>query len=448
MKKFFTRYIGALYFSQRFFGAGILCAALFFTRHFVPPLAILPWIVFLAFCIVTIVEYIILFMPTKPFQAVRTHAARLSNGDDNEINIFLENHYRAAVKVTVYDEVPAQFQKRDATFSTAMQPGENKQFRYMLRPTKRGQYSWGIINSYVSCLAGLIRRRFKSGMPASVAVYPSYLQLRKYQILALNHHLRDTGQKKQRQMGQSFELEQIKEYVPGDDFRTINWKASARKGQFMVNNYTDEKSQPVYCIIDKGRLMEMPFNGMTLLDYAINASLVLSYVAIFREDKAGLITFDKRVNNIIPADKRTGIMPLIQEALYNQKADFPESSFEHLYTTIRHKIKQRSLLVLFTNFASIEGMKRQLPYLRKLTESHLLLVVFFQNTVLENLVTDPAHRVKDIYTQTVAEQLYEEKHQIIRELQRHGILALLTLPENLTVNTVNRYLKIKSKRAL
>jgi len=244
------------------------------------------------------------------------------------------------------------------------------------------------------------------------------------------------------------EFEQVKEYVQGDDYRTLNWTATARKGQLMVNNYTDEKSQQVYCIIDKGRVMKMPFEGMSLLDYAINASLVLSNVALLKHDKAGLVTFSEQVGAFLPANSKPVQMQSIREVLYNQKTRYLESDFEQLYAVLRRKISQRSLIILFTNFESLTGMRRHLPYLRKIASHHLLLTVFFENTELKSLVSAPATNVEEVYTKTVAEKFAFEKRLIAKELQQYGILSILTPPQDLTVNAINKYVELKARQAI
>ncbi len=199
----------------------------------------------------------------------------------------------------------------------------------------------------------------------TVKVYPSYIQMRRYQLLAVSNRLQEAGVKRIRKLGHSMEFEQIKEYVRGDDFRTINWKATARKDGLMVNNYTDERSQQIYCMINKGRVMKMPFGGMTLLDYAINASLVLSNVALVKQDKAGLITFAENLDAFVLADKKTTQMNLLLETLYKQQTHFLESDFEKLFSVIRNRISNRSLLILFTNFESLESLQREMPALKK-----------------------------------------------------------------------------------
>ena len=165
--------------------------------------------------------------------------------------------------------------------------------KYYLRPVKRGQYEFGKINLFTASPVKLLNRKFIMGEPTEVPVYPSHLQLRKYQLMAIKQPAERSRCKKLRRIGHSMEFEQIKEYVSGDDYRTVNWKATARKGGLMVNNYTEEKSQQLYCIIDKSRVMKMPFDGLSLLDYSINTSLVLSNVALQKLDRAGLVTLLK-----------------------------------------------------------------------------------------------------------------------------------------------------------
>ena len=216
----------------------------------------------------------------------------------------------------------------------------------------------------------------------------------------------------------------------------------------MFNQYQDEKSQAVYSVIDKGRVMKMPFEGMSLLDYAINASLVLSNVALLKQDKAGLVTFSEKIGAFLTANSKPAQMQTILEVLFNQKTRYLESDFEQLYTAMRRKVNQRSLVVLFTNFESLTGMRRQLPYLRKLASHHLLLTVFFENTELKNLLATTAKNVEEVYTKTVAEKFAYEKRLIAKELQQYGILSILTTPQDLTVNTINKYLQLKARQAI
>lgn len=313
---------------------------------------------------------------------------------------------------------------------------------------KRGEYSFGAMNVLVTSPLALVSRRFKFDQDKTVPVYPSYIQMRKYELLAISQNLQNTGIKKIRRIGHNQEFELIKDYVSGDDFRTVNWKATARRSKLMVNQYQDERSQQMYSLIDKSRVMQMPFEGLSLLDYAINASLVISNIAIKKSDKAGLVTFQDKVNTLLPAAKRNNQMSIIQENLYRQKTAFVESDYSALYVSLRKALSQRSLLLLFTNFESVFSLQRQLPFLISLAKQHLLVVIFFENTELAKLIDEPTTDLRQVYHQTIAERLAYEKKLIVKELQKHGIQSILTPPQKLTINTINKYLELKARNLI
>jgi uncharacterized protein (DUF58 family) len=448
LKQFWKKYLGDLFFSRRIYAALCVCAVLFLLRFFIGWLGIIPIAAAGALAVFVLADYFLLFVAGKGVFATRSHAERFSNGDENPVRIDLESYYDIGISAEVVDEIPHQFQRRDVLFKTILAPRTAKIIQYQLRPVKRGAYSFGRIHVYTCTALGLVKRRFSFNEPKDVPVYPSYIQMRKYQLMAIHNRLSETGIKKMRRIGHSMEFEQIKEYVWGDDYRTVNWKATARKGQLMVNHFTDEKSQQIYCVIDKGRTMKMPFEGLSLLDYAINASLVLTNVALLKQDKAGLVTFSEQLGTVLMADKKATQMQSVLEVLYNQKTRYLESDFERLYAHIRTRITQRSLVVLFTNFESMTGLQRQLPYLRKIAQHHLLLVVFFENTELRDLTHVRASGAEAVYTKIVAEKFAFEKKLIVKELQQYGILSILTPPQNVTVNTLNKYLELKARQAI
>lgn len=373
---------------------------------------------------------------------------KLSNGDNNTIHIEIKNSYNLPLYLKIIDELPFQFQRRDFLLQSFLNPQEKKEIIYTLRPNKRGEYNFGRLNIFASSVLGLVARRFIFSENVTIPVYPSFLQLRRYEIMAISNRLSEMGIKKIRRLGNNREFEQIKEYVQGDDVRTINWKATARRNSLMVNHYQDERSQQVYSLIDKGRTMKMPFEGLSLLDYAINASLVISKIAMLKDDKAGLLTFGHKIDSVLAANKDSMQMNRILEMLYLQKTAYKEANFEKLYLSVKHKIKQRSLLLLFTNFESLSSVQRQLKFLRKIATQHLLIVIIFENTELQQFIESPAENLEGIYHQTIAEKLSFEKKLIVKELQKYGIQAILTKPEQLTVNTINKYLEIKARGIL
>lgn len=448
MKQLFKKFYTDLFLGKRLFIALGLSVALFLFSFFLSFLGDLPYFFFGALIVLIIIDLALLYRSEKTVFLRREVPDRLSNGDENEIKIYLENFYPFEISIGIIDEIPFQFQKRDIWFNTKLSPREQKTITYNLRPTKRGEYEFGISRLYVQSPLGLISRRFNIGADKVVPVYPSFLKLRQYELMAISNRLTDIGIKKMRRIGHSMEFDQVKNYVAGDDYRTVNWKATARKGDLMVNSYTDEKAQHIYCIIDKSRAMKMPFEGLSLLDYAINASLILSSVALVKQDKAGLITVAQKTGSIVPADRRPTQLNKIMEVLYKEKTRYLETDMEALYISVRATLKQRSLVVFFTNFESMSALERQLPFLKRIAKFHLLLVVFFENTTLKTLSEEPAKDVEGIYIKTIAEKFAFEKKLMIKELTKHGILSLLTTPQNLTVNVVNRYLAIKAKQQI
>ncbi|HQJ47333.1 MAG TPA: DUF58 domain-containing protein, partial [Ignavibacteriaceae bacterium] len=415
---------------------------LFFFGYFFDPLFFIAKILLISFITVVFVETLILFSTKKNIFAKRILSERLSNGDDNEIKIILTNNYSFDVNLKIIDELPFIFQIRDFEISSKVESGKTKIFSYVIHPVKRGEYQFGALNVFVSTILNIVSRRLKFEQSKSVKVYPSYIQMRKYQIMAIADRLMEVGVKKVRRIGHSMEFEQIKEYVRGDDYRTINWKATARKRQLMVNHYIDERAQQIYSIIDMGRTMKMPFDQMSLLDYAINTSLVISNIALLKHDKAGIVTFNNKVNSVLPAERNSVQMKKILDSLYKQETNFLESDYENLAGVVREKIKQRSLLLLFTNFETANSLKRQIPYFKSLSRSHLLIVIFFFNVGLDELLYNKAKSLDEIYHKTIAEKFAYEKRVIQKELTSIGIQSILTTPQKLSIDTINKYLEL------
>ncbi len=442
-----VHFFNALFLTKRFFLAGMFCFILFTFSYLAEilyaPAVIISWI----FLFVLIADIILLFSMPKTIVKRQVHS-RMSNGDENPVVLHLKNLSPLKTTLQIIDELPVQFQVRDFMINTSLKGSEKKQLKYNLRPTERGEYFFGNIHVFIASTLGLLRRRITINAQEKVSVYPSYIQLRNYQLLTGNTINASGGNKKIRKVGNSFEFEQVKDYVIGDDIRKLNWKATARNGMMMVNQYTDEKSQQVFIIIDKGRLMKMPFEGLTLLDYAINSALVLTHVCLQKQDKIGLITFAEKFADIVPADRKMTQREIIVRSLYNQNTTFLEADFEMLYMQVRAKIKQRSMLILFTNFETLTGVKRQMQYLRSLSKHHLLLVVFFENTSLKQLSAADAETVEDVYVKTIADKFIMEKRLIVKELHQAGILSLLTTPQELTVQTINSYVDLKSRQLI
>ena len=435
----------SIYIRHLFFYILLGIGGVFFISFFVKWMFDMAMVLLVLLLLVTVIDLFVLYTGKKGIEAERELPDRLSNGDNNIIHIRLKNNYPLPVTLEIIDEIPFQFQKRDFLMQVRMNGGEKTEIEYSLRPTERGEYLFGKLNVYVKSPVRLVSKRYIFCENVVVASYPSFIQLRKYDMMAFSNQLSQYGLKRIRRIGHTMEFEQIKDYTQGDDLRTINWKATSKKNVLMVNQYQDEKSQPVYQVIDTGRSMQMPFLGLSLLDYAINSTLALSNIVLKKQDKAGMFTFSKKVGNYVAADRRAGQMHKLLETLYRIDTDFLESDFSRLYVDIKQSVTQRSLIMLYSNFETMDALRRQLSYLKGIARNHLLIVVFFDNTELNQLITRPTKNVQEVYDKIIAEKFAFEKRLIVRELQKHGIQSILTQPENLTVDTINKYLELKAR---
>ncbi|ATL75974.1 hypothetical protein IQ37_12555 [Chryseobacterium piperi] len=437
-----------LYINTRFFLTLIGVGMLYVLAFFFPFLMMVAHLVMLLCFLAIMVDYLLVFNQKDGVFAQRILPEKLSNGDENPIKIDIRNNYSFKINTKIIDEIPFQFQKRDFLIRKEIEPGRNTYFQYTLEPKERGEYHFGSLNIYVSSPIGFVSKRFRFQKDAALPSYPSFIHLRKYELMALQSEFLLGGIKKIRKLGHTMEFEQIKDYVPGDDIRTINWKATSKTNRLMVNQFQDEKSQRIFMLIDTGRTMKMPFKELSLLDYSINATMALSHIILKKGDRAGMLTFSKKTENKIAAENKSGQLKKISESLYNIKTNFFESDFNRLYQDVKYSINQRTLILLFTNFETLDGLNRQLKYLRGIAKNHLLVVVFFKNSELQHLIHKNPESMQEIYDEIIAEKFEFEKKLIIQELRKYGIYTVYTLPENLNIDVINKYLEIKARGIL
>lgn len=434
-----------LFLNNRFFIALGITVIAFATGFAIPFLLPVAWGLLFLTLLLVLIDYLLLFASKVRFRVRRRVPKVFSLGDENKLSIEINNLSKRDFNIEVIDELPIQFQLRDFSEKYFAKQKEPYRLSYALRPLTRGSYGFGKIHLFLKTQIQFLERRISFDREQEVPVFPSIVQMKQYSLRAFDRSTTDTGIKKLRRIGHSYEFEQIKNYVPGDDPRSINWKASSRRAQIMVNQYEDERAQNIYCIIDKSRAMRMPFDGLSLMDYAINTSLAISNIALQKHDRAGLLTFSDKIGATIKADRRSNQLHKILNALYKEKERNLEANYELLYQSARRLIQGRSLLLLFTNFESMFALDRVLPILRRINNLHLLVVVIFKNTEISDFVKSEVNDVEGIYHQTIARQFISDKEAMVRKLKQYGIQAVLTRPENLSVNTINKYLELKAK---
>ncbi|MBK8501509.1 MAG: DUF58 domain-containing protein [Saprospiraceae bacterium] len=435
------------YLKDRFFMAIGVVIALLILAYSYPGLMVAGRIVLVSIFIFILFEWFLLYRIAHQLTARRQVFSRLSLGDDQEITYEASNLSRYNLNVEIVDELPYQLQLRNFKFGSRLKSGQVLTYRYVIRPLVRGAYSFGNLHIYASIpLISLIERRITVSADEEVVVIPSIIQMKKYELEIFARTASLSGIRRVRSIGEDDEFEHIRSYQQGDNIRSINWKATSRKNAPMINQFQNTRSQMVYCIIDKGRSMKMPFDGLTLLDYAINTALVISNIVLKKYDRAGLVTFSDKIGKIVAAENTPHQLGFISQHLYNQTTGFKESNYELLFYTLQNQLRRRSVLLFFTNFEHLYDLDRNIEYFKALNRRHLMVIIFFINTELIATGEMKTNKVSDIYLKTFAERTLIEKERILDKLKHLGIQCILTKPENLSIGVINKYLEIKAKR--
>ncbi len=432
-------HIGSLFF-YLFFGA-VIVMALSFVWPFMMYIGLIAVLSLLA---LTVADILLVFS-LKGVSVKRDCANRLDLDEPHSIGLEIINGSPQPIFGRLYEYAPKEAQMRDLYFDFHVLPGKEKRFTYTFTPKTRGVYTFGNAHLMLRSLLNLVQREIIFSIEEEVKVYPSVAAMRKMEFAVFTQQSNAQGIKKIRRLGHNSEFEQIKNYVQGDEIKTINWKATSKRHELMVNQYQAERSQAIYAVVDKSRSMEKKYNGMSLLDHAINATLVFSNVAIKKGDKFGMLSFAEKVDNIVAADGKLTHLRKVLEALYNEQTTFLEANYDLLFQIIRKKVTSRATFILFTNFETEAAMRRVLPLLRQINQKHNLVVIFFENTELENVTLHSAESMRDVYVQQVAQDIINVRKRIAKELNRNGIQTVLSKPENLSVDTVNKYLVMKAK---
>lgn len=438
----------SIYIHKRWYIVLLGIVVVFLASYLWMPLFYIGLVLFIAFLLISFIDIYLLFNKQVAVRITRKTPDVYHLGEFNTVHLAIENLSRLHLIADIIEEIPHIFQVRDFHIQIDLPAQSIQQTHYDLKAIKRGEYLIDKTIIYLQTKLGFIQRRIDVEHNHVINVYPSTKMFKKFQLLAVSSQFALQGNRFIKKMGSSLEFDQIKDYNIGDDVRSVNWKATARKGNLMVNNYIEEKSQNIYNVIDCGRLMEYTFEGLTLMDYAVNASLALSKLTLLKDDKSGLILYNDTIKNFIAADKKPGQLHKINQTLYNLKTEFKDSSLEYLVSSVSRKINQRSLLIIYTNFESKTSFDRQLPYFKQLAKKHLLLVVFFENSQIKDFATKESNNLEEVFISTIAEKYIYEKKQIIKQLLNAGINSVMTNPQNLQTEVINEYLQMKKSQMI
>lgn len=400
-----------------------------------------------ALLIATLVDFLLLPAPAT-FEVERQVEPQLSLGTENPVRITIRNPHSWPWQVTIHEEPPELFPHDFSDTTLLLNPGTRHVVTYHVSPKARGDFRFGDIWLLVVGRLGLVNRQHRIAAAQAIKVYPNLAETAKFNLMAKRGRLQQVGIRAARLMGAGREFESLREYQPDDEYRRIDWKATARRGKLISRQYEVERSQNVLLVLDVGRTMMAEIDGIAKMDYAVNAALLLAYVATLTDDKVGLLVFADTVQTWIPPRKGRAQVYAILEALYNAEARRVEPDYRAAFAYLNARWRRRSLVVTFTDLWDPDSSRQTLKELSALQPRHLVACVTLLDTKVLRKAEATINKPDDVYEQGVALQVLDDRGKAIGELKRRGVLVVDSQAEKLSAALVNRYLEVKEKSLL
>ncbi|MHB9002887.1 MAG: DUF58 domain-containing protein [Coriobacteriia bacterium] len=378
----------------------------------------------------------------------RTVPVKFSIGVANPVTLHVVNRSSRVARIAGRETPPAGFAGERAISPFEIEPHGEAEIAFEFTPPARGAYSFGNVGIRTLGPLGVAGRRFDAPGTRDVRVYPDITAVTGYSLLARKGALHEIGVRAARFSGLGTEYESLRDYEPGDDYRDIDWKATARRGAPVVRRFEAERSQTVMLAIDAGRLMTPRVGALTKLDRSVNAALLLAWLASQAGDNVGLLVFARDVQVFLPPRKGHKQFLRILEALYAVEGRIEEPDYAGALRFLATRVTKRSLVVLFTELVGTEPSRRLLGVLGGIAPRHLPLVVTQRNAQIERVATAVPETESEVFRATVAQDLLHDKAGALRLLAARGSLVLDVEPEALSVAAVNRYLEIKARGRL
>lgn len=391
-----------------------------------------------------------LFPPRSVLTVEREVEEKLSLGEPNRVRILVHNGSAAPIALELRDTPPLALENNlaEEPFQFRIAAGGRQSVEYALIPRGRGDYRFGDIFLRLHGRLGLVRRLVRIPLPAGVKVYPNLQQTARFNLMARKGRLQQVGIRAARIQGAGRDFESLRDYLPDDEMRRIDWKATARRGHLVSRQYEVEKSQSVLLLLDVGRTMLAEIEGIQKLDYAINAALLLAYVATLSEDKVGLLIFSDTVHAYLPPRKGRGQIYAILEALHNAQARLVESNYRMALAYLAARWRKRSLVISFTDLWDPDSSRTTIAELAALQPRHLVAAVTLLDSHVLRAAETEGDSLPDLYEKAVALDVLEDRARAVAALTRRGVLVVDAPADRLSADLVNRYLEVKERMLL
>ncbi len=384
----------------------------------------------------------------KAFSAQRVAGRIASLGKPHAVTLTLLNHGRRRCRLMLRDGMPEPLHPEPAQFTLRVAPRSRSVLRYALRPRLRGAFAAQRVYLRARSRFGLWQRLLECPAATAIHVYPDMKQLNEYALLARTNRLSLLGVRRTRRIGQDNEFERLRDYTIDDNYKHINWRATARRGKLTVQDYQINQSQRLIFLIDCGRMMTNEAAGLSLLDHALNAMLMLSYVALRQGDSVGLVSFSDEIHSYIPPRGGMWQMNRLLHASFDRFPQLVESRYDQAFRYLASHCRKRSLVVLVTNVIDEVNANQVQRYLTNLVGRHLPLAVLLRDHRLFEAVEVEHPADAQLWRAAAAAEILTWRHQVLTDLASKGVLALDVFPEQMTAPLVNRYLEVKARHLL
>lgn len=388
-------------------------------------------------------------LPAERFFAAERKTMRIASLQKRHpVSVTVSNHSRRTWNVWIRDDVPEEFTAMPEEFPRRLPPSSRTTLRYELKASRRGAFRLNAVYLRVRSLLGLWQRHLTYRAEAELYVYPDMKQLGEYAILARTNRLSLMGVRRTRKIGQDHDFERLRDYTLDDNYKHIDWRATARRNKLTVKDFQTSQSQRIIFLMDCGRMMTNEAVGLSLLDHSLNAMLMLSFVALKQGDSVGLICFSDQIHTFVPPRGGLNQMNKLLHASFDRFPQLVESRYDEAFLYLSSHCRKRSLVVLMTNVIDEVNAHQVERYLSTVVGRHLPLGVLMRDHQLFDAADMPSPTDVDLYRAAAAAEILTWRHQVLTDLEHKGVLSLDVFPEDMTAPLVNRYLEIKARHLL
>ncbi len=399
--------------------------------------------------VLALADYLLL-PASETLEVERVAPERLSLATTNEIRLRVKNKAALPVELELRESPPEGIANDlpETPFSFGVAGGSRHAAVYHLTPGERGDFAFGDVYLRVRGRLGMVQRVVRMPLSQPIRVYPNLAEIAKFALMARKGRLQQAGIRAARLQGAGREFESLRDYLPDDELRRIDWKASARRGKLVARQYEVERSQNIILVIDAGRTMLAEIDGVQKIEYALNAALLLAYVATQTEDKVGLLVFSDRVQTYLPPKKGRGQVFAIMEALYNVKASLAEPDYAGAMAYLRARWRRRSLVVTFTDLWDADSSRGMIGELAGLQPLHLVAAVTLLDSKLLRAAEQSVPTPEAGYEKAVAMGVLEDRRKAMAMLSQRGVLVVDSPAEKVSADLINQYLRVKERQSL